>query len=83
MNAVQFGYVSDGFLGWEANLGVDWKLLESFTLNMRYAYWQPGEWFKEAYQAWTFDAGGNPIANAVLGERDAIHAVRGALVIDF
>lgn len=45
-----YGYVTDGYLGWEADAGVDWKLLENVSCQMKYAYWQPGNWFKEAYQ---------------------------------
>jgi hypothetical protein len=86
--AVQYGYPSDGFLGWEVNIGVDWKLLEGLTWSNRYAYWQPGEWFIEAYQALS------PLANESAGgyvtgsvvpalSRDAIHAIKSSLVIDF
>jgi len=35
-------------LGWEANLGVAWKLLENWQVYLRLAYWQPGEWFNYA-----------------------------------
>lgn len=40
--------IPDTFLGWEVDLGVDWKLLEGLTLNTTFAYWQPGEWYKYA-----------------------------------
>jgi hypothetical protein len=40
--------IPDSALGWEADSGLDWKLLEGLTLNMRVAYWQPGNWFKFA-----------------------------------
>ncbi len=33
-------------------MGVDWKLLENLMFRTRYSYWQPGEWFSYAYQAW-------------------------------
>jgi hypothetical protein len=35
-------------LGWELNLGIAWKLLENWQLNLRGAYWQPGRWFNFA-----------------------------------
>ena len=54
-------YVDDGYLGWEANAGVDWKLLEGFKMNVRYSYWAPGDWFTDAYQAVGMGAGGVPI----------------------
>jgi len=41
--------VPDNYLGWEWDLGLNWKLLEGFTFNGLAAYWQPGDWFKWAY----------------------------------
>jgi hypothetical protein len=35
-------------LGYEIGGGVDWKLLEGYTLAARVAYWKPGGWFKYA-----------------------------------
>lgn len=75
-------YVDDGFIGWEANVGVDWKLLEGLTMNLRYAYWQPGWWFNQAYQA-IINTPGGIRRDGILGERDAINAFEGKLVIDF
>ncbi len=40
--------IPDNNLGYELTTGVDWKLLEGLTMNMRAAFWQPGEWFKFA-----------------------------------
>jgi len=40
--------IPDNNLGWEVTTGVDWKLLEGLTMNIRGAYWQPGEWFRFA-----------------------------------
>jgi hypothetical protein len=40
--------IPDDSLGWEVNLGADWKLLEGLTLCMRGAYWEVGNWFKYA-----------------------------------
>jgi hypothetical protein len=77
-------FVSDGFLGWEVNVGCDWKLLEHLTLKTRYAYWQPGEWFNLAYQAIVPITGTTTSdANGVLGLRDPIQAFEGSFVIDF
>ena len=42
--------VPDNYLGWGANLGLNWKLLENLTFNSTFAYWQPGNWFQWAYQ---------------------------------
>jgi len=40
--------IPDTHLGWEVDAGVDWKLLEGFTVNCTLAYWQPGRWFSYA-----------------------------------
>jgi len=72
-------FVTDGFLGYEIGLGVDWKLLEGMTFKSQYAYWQPGDWFDEAYQA----VGPTPGTTIMTEGRDAIQGFRGSLVIDF
>jgi len=36
-------------IGWEVDLGVNWKLLENLTWNSVFAYWQPGTWWSYAY----------------------------------
>ncbi len=35
-------------LGYEIGGGIDWKLIEGYTLTARVAYWKPGAWFKYA-----------------------------------
>jgi hypothetical protein len=40
--------IPDNNLGWEVTGGIDWKLLESLTVNATVAYWQPGKWFNYA-----------------------------------
>jgi len=35
-------------LGWEANVGFDWELLDRYKLKTQIAYWAPGDWFKGA-----------------------------------
>ncbi|MHB8204138.1 MAG: hypothetical protein ACYDHG_10615 [Desulfomonilaceae bacterium] len=86
-------YVDDAFLGWEAQLGVDWKLLENMSVMTRYAYWQPGPWFDQAYQV----VGMNPVSGAAQGAfaggetapgtfmqgRSAIQAFTSSIFIDF
>jgi hypothetical protein len=32
-------------IGWECDLGFDWKLLENFTWSATFAYWKPGNWW--------------------------------------
>jgi hypothetical protein len=75
-------YVDDGYLGWEVNAGWDWKLLEGLTFQARYAYWQPGDWFEQAWQAITV-RGGATVANGILETRDAIHAFKGSFLVEF
>jgi hypothetical protein len=36
-------------IGWEADIGFQWKLLEGFTWKLTLAYWQPGNWWSHAY----------------------------------
>ena len=32
-------------IGWEVDLGVNWKLLENLTWNSIFAFWKPGNWW--------------------------------------
>jgi hypothetical protein len=75
-------FVADDFIGWEAQAGVDWKLLENFSMQMAYSYWQLGPWFDQAYQAFTGSQNGFTGGGILVG-RDPIQAVRGSLTIDF
>lgn len=36
-------------IGWEVDLGVNWKILENLTWNTTFAYWQPGTWWSYAF----------------------------------
>jgi hypothetical protein len=87
-------YVDDGYLGWEGNVGVDWKLLEGLNMFVRYSYWQPGDWFDQAYQAVGFvngtvpnsarsDGTGLQLPIARVTGRDAIHAIQGSFMVNF
>ncbi|MGC8658035.1 MAG: hypothetical protein ACP5U1_03080 [Desulfomonilaceae bacterium] len=81
-------YVDSCYLGWEADFGVDWKLLENMTVSTRYAYWQPGTWFDQAYQVVGLNAGGGPAAlgagtGGFLQGRSAIQALSSSIFIDF
>ena len=40
--------IPDANLGYEIGTGLDWKLLEGFTMTLTTAYWQPGKWFSYA-----------------------------------
>lgn len=76
-------------LGWEIGGGVDWKLLEGYTLMTRAAYWKPGAWFNYAcvdrrQPNWDSE----PTAANLWGinpnrEIDPIFGLRVALRVDF
>jgi hypothetical protein len=72
-------YVDNGFIGWEIGVGVDWKLLEGMSFRSRYAYWQPGEWFDQAYQA----MGSNNITYSYAPGKSAINAFEGSVEVTF
>jgi len=40
--------IPDTSLGFEIDLGLDWKLLEGMTAGVLVGYWQPGKWFNYA-----------------------------------
>lgn len=71
-------FVDDGYLGWEINFGVDWKLLEHMTFHSRWAYWQPGPWFDQAYKAISQNS-----YEAFLHGRSSINAFEGTMEIAF
>jgi hypothetical protein len=79
--------VPDNYLGWEADAGVDWKLLEGLTFHALFAYWQPGDWFKWAYVDYTDSSvttvgGANYPVNPSRGI-DPLIGFQGSMVIDF
>jgi hypothetical protein len=80
--------VPDDYLGWEANVGVNWKLLEGLSFNSQFAYWQPGDWFKYAYVDYTntntVTIGG--LAGVPINPNrgiDPLIGFQGSLVVDF
>ena len=40
--------IPDNNLGWEIDIGIDWKLLEGWNTRFSAGYWQPGKWFNYA-----------------------------------
>jgi hypothetical protein len=73
-------YVDDGYIGWEMGFGVDWKLLEGLNLKSRWAYWQPGPWFDQAYQAVTPN---NADPTGYLPGKDPINAFEATVEVTF
>ncbi|MFA6221941.1 MAG: hypothetical protein WC647_06470 [Desulfomonilaceae bacterium] len=80
-------YPDDNFIGWEAQAGVDWKLLENLSMNLKYSYWSVGPWFDTAYRAFTAQTtGGTGLGvqgQGLMFGRDAIQALHGSFNITF
>jgi len=76
-------------LGYEIGGGIDWKLIEGYTLTARVAYWKPGGWFNYACvdrRQPNWDS--NPSAGNMWGinpnrEIDSIFGTRIALQMEF
>jgi hypothetical protein len=66
-------------IGWEVDLGINWKLLENLTWDSTLAYWKPGTWWPFAYpnSAHLYVLGIVPNANpnSPAGEAAAIFGV--------
>ena len=52
--------IPDTDLGWEIDMGGQWKLLENLLLSVTAAYWQPGRWFNFACVDRSIPNWGNP-----------------------
>jgi hypothetical protein len=76
-------FVDDGFVGWEAQAGLDWKLLENLSMTFAYSYWQLGPWFDQAYQAYTADFNNGFSGAGIMVGRAPIQSIRGAFTINF
>ena len=75
-------------LGYEIGGGVDWKLIEGYTLMARAAYWKPGGWFKYACVDRRQPSWDIPVANNRWGinpdrEIDSIFGMRVAIQANF
>jgi hypothetical protein len=75
-------YVDDSSIGWEIGTGLDWKILEGVTMSTRYAYWQPGGWFDEAFMAVTNSHFGLQGRGQMFG-RSPIHALKTSFFVAF
>lgn len=76
-------YVSNGYIGSEFNIGLDWKLLEGVTYHARYTHWDPGEYFREAYQSVRLNDINQVTTTGVLQSRDAIQAFQSSVILSF
>ena len=75
-------------LGYEIGGGIDWKLIEGYTLTARVAYWKPGGWFKYACVDRRQPNWDNPNANNRWGinpdrEIDPIFGTRVSIDVNF
>lgn len=75
-------------LGYEVGGGVDWKLIEGYTLRARAAYWKPGGWFRYAcvdrrQSNWDYPSASNRWGINPNREIDPIFGMRVAIEVDF
>jgi hypothetical protein len=80
--------IPDNALGWEVTAGINWKLLEKYTLGIMCAYWEPGKWFNYACVDKTVPNWDVPTARNNWGIRpdrniDPIFGTEVALEVDF
>jgi hypothetical protein len=80
--------IPDSNLGYEWDLGFGWKLLEGYTLNGTFAFFQPGNWFKFACidrsnPGWKTPDTGNMFGINPDRGIDPIFAIDMALVVQF
>ncbi|MBI5571564.1 MAG: hypothetical protein HY914_16600 [Desulfomonile tiedjei] len=68
-------------IGWEVNVGADWKILENCTWSTTIAWWKPGNWWAYAYPntAAIYTANGGAVINlaAAPGSAQALAAMTG------
>lgn len=87
-NLVNAPNILERDLGYEFGGGVDWKLIEGYTLTARVAYWKPGDWFKYACVDrrqinWNTPDASNRWGVNPSRDIDPIFGVRGAIQVDF
>jgi len=75
-------------LGYEIGGGIDWKLIEGYTLTARVAYWKPGDWFKYAcvdrrQPGWVVPSAANRWGINPNREIDPIFGLRLAVRVEF
>jgi hypothetical protein len=80
--------IPDSNLGWEVDAGMDWQLLDKWTLRFIAAYWQPGKWFNyacidKAVPNWDIPSASNRFGINPDRSIDAILAMKVKLIIQF
>ena len=80
--------VPDNNLGWEIDAGMDWQLLDKWTVRFIAAYWQPGKWFNYAcidktVQNWDIPSAANRFGINPDRIIDPILGMKVKLIIEF
>lgn len=80
--------IPDNNLGWEIDAGIDWQLLDKWTVKMTAGYWQPGRWFNYACIDKTVPNWDNPAPSNRFGvnpnrEIDPVIAIKMLLIVEF
>jgi hypothetical protein len=80
--------IPDNSLGWEIDAGIDWLLLDKWTVKMAAGYWQPGKWFNYACIDKTVPNWDNPSRANQFGINpnrviDPIMAIRILVTVEF
>jgi hypothetical protein len=80
--------IPDNNLGWEIDAGMDWQLLEHWTVRMVGGYWQPGRWFNYACIDKTVPNWDSPVPVYPFGVNpdrviDPVTAIRIFVSVDF
>ncbi len=78
-----YGYVSDGALGYEFNVGADWKPIPDLNVALQAALWQPGAWFKEAHQGLGLVYPGYGLTPSPIETRSAIYGLSASVAMEF
>jgi opacity protein-like surface antigen len=80
--------IPDNNMGWEIDAGVDWQLLDKWTVRMAAGYWQPGRWFNYACIDKTVSNWDNPSSANQFGINpnrviDPVIGIRILLTVEF
>jgi hypothetical protein len=86
--AADWPAIPDNDLGWEFDIGMDWKLLDTWTLSLYGGYFKPGKWFSYACIDKAMPNWEHPTSTNMWGANpsrsiDPIVAVNCTLTVDF
>jgi hypothetical protein len=80
--------IPDNNLGWEIDAGMDWQLLDKWTVRFIAAYWRPGKWFNyscidKTVANWDIPSAANRFGINPDRTIDPVLGVKLKLVVDF